>query len=84
MKLSCEMLQYLPNFWNKKTQIFFFIFHSEEVWTFNSGCPGLCRYRPRASTAKNAKVARNEKHLGCHIPKILQILKRFTRQFHQA
>ena len=39
------------------------------------------------STVKNLKLLkmRNEKiYLGFHIPKIWQILKRFTQQFHQA
>ena len=38
MEISSKTLQNLPYFWNKKTQIDFFIFHFEQIWIFNSGC----------------------------------------------
>ena len=37
MKLSSEMIHNLPYFWNKKTQIGFFVFNFEQLWIFNSG-----------------------------------------------
>ena len=39
MKLSSEMLQILPYFWNKKSPIAFFVFHFEQLWICNSGMP---------------------------------------------
>ena len=57
MKITGETLQNLPYFWNKETQIVFLIFHFEELWICNSGCPGLCRHRP----GYPGKVARNQK-----------------------
>ena len=52
-------------------------------------CPGLYQHGPGHSLGEKNKVARNEKqnkkkHLGFHIQKIWQILKRFARLFHQA
>ena len=42
MKNSSETLQNLLYFWNKKTQIIFFIFHFELLQICYSGCPGIC------------------------------------------
>ena len=63
MKLSSEMLQNLPSFWNKNIQIVFSALHFEQLWIFN--------------TVKNPNLLEMKK-------KIWQILKHFTRQFHQA
>ena len=41
MKLSSEMEQNFPYFWNKKTQIVFIVFHFKQLWICYSGCLGL-------------------------------------------
>ena len=50
-------------------------------------CPGLCRHRPGHSLGKKIKLheMKNDKnYLGFRIPKIWQILKRFTGTFRRA
>ena len=92
MKLCSKMLQNLPYFWNKITQIAcFVVFHFEQFWICNSRCPPWSMSiwaRISGSTVKNPKLLqmKNEKNcLDFHTPRLWQILKHFTsRQLHQA
>ena len=69
MKLSSEILQNLPYFWNKKTQIpcfyvLFFIFEQLCICR----CPaGQCRHIDHIATVKNPKLLKmkNEKDQVC-------------------
>ena len=56
MKLSSETLQNLPYLWNVNSQIIFFIFHFEQLFICNNGCPGLCFIN-----CYKSKVAQNDK-----------------------
>ena len=83
MKLSSETLQNLPFFWNMKTYNCSFSFLV--TLFFHYECPGLCQHRPEHPLLKIPSCLEWKKnYLGLLIPKIWQILKRFTRQFHQA
>ena len=47
-------------FWNKKTQIVFLIFHFEQLWICNSGCPalvqGICIWQLKIQRCSNWKT----------------------------
>ena len=52
------MLQNLLYFWNKKTQIVFFVYHFEQLWTMSTYRPGhvLLHTNPKMLEMQNEKA----------------------------